>query len=490
VGLLFPGDAGCSSSGYYQHNDDFAPRFGFAYAPDWGPISGGKAEKFVIRGGFGVFFNRTEEELGLQQLTAYPFSLNSQGAATVGGSPSFANPFADIAGGPVAANPFPFTPPTKGSAVNFTQFYPMDFSTVSPNFTDPYAMNFNFNIQRELPGAMTLQVAYVGAQGRHLEIVYEGNPISPTGQAECAADPTCVSNRLFQHYFFPDHAVYAPGNVFAGVGTQGSQGVSSYNSLQIQVQKHLSHGLLFQSAYTWSHSIDDTSGYEGSGAAPGLDRSTNPYDFALSRGDSNFDARNRFVINYDYEVPSLTRWLNNALVRHVLDGWRVGGVTTLQTGFPIILGDSQFRSLSCDAFAYYGCWDTPDVFGSPSIYDPRNATVANTTNGGTTPGSYYYFNPNAFALEPIGTLGNEGRNNFHGPGISNTDLVLAKQFKWTEVRRIELRLEAFNVFNHTQFRLNSAAAPLYFEDINSATFAQTLTAAEGRVVQLGAKIYF
>jgi hypothetical protein len=490
LGLDFPGDPGCSTSGFSQHNDNFAPRFGFAYAPDWGPASGGNAKKLVIRGGFGVYFNRTEEELGLQQLSAVPFSLNSHGAADFGGSPGFANPYADIAGNGSEPEPFPFTPPSKGSTVNFSQFYPMDLNVVNPNFTDPYAMNFNLNIQRELPGAMILQVGYVGAQGRHLEMVYEGNPISPAGAAECAATPACVANRLFQPFFYPDHSTYAPGNVFASVGTQSTLGVSNYNSLQVKLEKRLSHGLRFQAAYTWGHSIDDTSGYEGSGGAPGLDRITNPYNFALSRGDSNFDARNRFVINYEYQVPSLTRFWNNGFVKHVVDGWYVGGITTLQTGFPIILGDSQFRSLTCDAFSYYGCWDTPNAVGFPSIYDPRNTTLVNGTLGGTTPASYYYFNPNAFALEPIGQLGNEGRNNFHGPGINNTDLILSKQLRLDEHRWIELRFEAFNVFNHTQFTTLGNAPGLNFQDINSAIFGQVLNAAPGRLIQLGAKVYF
>ena len=495
VGLDFPGDAGCSASGFYQHNDNFAPRFGFAYAPDWGPISGGKSKKFVVRGGFGVYFNRTESELGLQQLSAYPFSLTSSGAADVGGSPSFANPFADIAGGPGRVNPFPFTPPAKGSSVDFSQFYPLDFNTVNPNFTDPYAMNFNLNIQRELPGAMILQVGYVGAQGRHLEIVYEGNPIPPSAAALCAAVPACVQNRVIQNILYPSHNEFAPGNIFAGVGTQASSGVSNYNSLQVQLQKRLSHGLMFQAAYTWAHSIDDTSGYEGSGGGP-TDRVTNPFNFALSRGDSNFDARNRFVINYDYQLPGLARFWNNGFVKHIVDGWRVGGITTLQTGFPIIVEDSGFTSLQCSAYDYYGCWDTPNAVGFPSIYNPRNTTLVNATQGGTTPASYYYFNPNAFAVAPFGQLGNEGRNNFHGPGINQTDLVLAKQFRWTESRFVELRLEAFNVFNHTQFAFNPPSTGFNTTDIQSATFAQTLTTlgvsgqTVGRVVQLGAKIYF
>ncbi len=107
----------------------------------------------MIRGGFGVYFNKTEEEIGLQQLSAAPFSLASFGSASVGGSPAFANPYLDVAGGPGATNPFPFVPPTKGQAVDFSQFLPLDINVVNPNFTNPYAMNFNLNIQRELPGA-------------------------------------------------------------------------------------------------------------------------------------------------------------------------------------------------------------------------------------------------------------------------------------------------------------------------------------------------
>jgi len=497
VGLLFPGDTGCTLSGYHQHNDNVAPRFGFAYAPDWGQlISGGKAKKFVIRGGFGVYFNRTNSELGLQQLFAPPFAIFSVGAAAVGGSPGFANPYADIAGGPSAPSPYPFAGVAKGSSIDFSQFYPLDLSVTNPNFTDAYAMNYNLNIQRELAGNMILQVGYVGAQGRHLQLVYEGNPISPAGAAACAADPSCVSSRALQHLFYPSHAMYAPGDIFASVGTQGSMGVSSYNSLQVQLQKRLSHGLMFQASYTWAHSIDDTSGYEGSGAASGLGRGIDPFNFALDRGDSNFDARHRFVVNYTYELP-IPKW-NNAFGKYVLDGWRVGGITTLQTGFPIIVGDTGFRSLTCDALEYYTCWDTPSVTGYPGIYDPRNATLVNATKGGTTAKPYYYFNPNAFGLEQIGTIGNEGRNNFHGPGLNETDLVLAKDIRFTEQRRIEVRLEAFNVFNHTQFAFTSPSVGLNFTDINSGNFARTLTTQAsgsppqivGRVVQLGAKIYF
>jgi len=483
LGLLFPGDTGCSLSGYYTRYDHVAPRFGFAYAPNWGG-----SQKFVIRGGFGIYYNRTAAELSTQDLGNAPFSTSSAGIGDIGGNPSFASPFTDIATGQSIPNKFPYTAPAKGSAVDFNALLPLtQENVISPNYTAPYAMNFNLNIQRELPGAMILQVAYVGAQGRHLELTYEGNPISPAGAAACAADPACVADRANQKIDYPSHALLAPGNVFATVGTQATDGVSNYNSLQVRLEKRLSHGITFLAAYTWSHSIDDTSGFEDSGF---YTRNTNPYNFALNRGDSSFDARHRFVVNYTYELPHLTRYWNNAFAKYTLDGWRFSGITTLQTGFPVTVTDTGFRSLTCDANSFYGCWDAPDVVGFPGIYDPRNATLVSTAKSPTNTVARpdYYFNPDAFALEPIGTIGNAGRNNFHGPGINNTDLALSKEVRFSETRSLELRLEAFNAFNHTQFRFSSNI--IAFSDIESSTFGRVTTAAQGRVVQLGAKIYF
>jgi hypothetical protein len=482
VGLVFPGDRGCSTSGYYTHYDNFAPRFGFAYSPDWGQISGGKAQKFVIRGGFGIYFNQVEEETALQNLLSVPFGVSSEGIGDVGGNPSFANPFTDISTGQSIPNKFPFTAPKPGDPnVNFSFFEPIVMNTVSPNFTTPYAMNYNLNIQRELPAAMILQVGYVGAQGRHLEVAYEGNPITLAGQAACAADSTCVANRTLQPYLYPDHTEYVPGNIIASAGTQGTIGVSSYNSLQVSLNKRLTKRLTFTTAYTWSHSIDDGSGYEESSAqASSNPRGFNVYNATLSRGDSAFDAAHRFVASYDYELPHLG-W-KNAFVKYAVNGWRVSGITTLQTGFPFTPFDSTYRSLTCSVFTYYGCADGPNSVGFTGIYGPRNTTLSDTLNG-TGPLPNYYFNPNNFTQQTIGTFGTTGRNSIHGPGINNTDLSLQKEIQFSEVRKIQLRLEAYNVFNHAQFYLPG-------NNIVSPDFGRVTSAASGRLIQLGAKFYF
>jgi hypothetical protein len=483
VGLVFPGDAGCSPSGYYQHYGDIGPRFGVAYALN---------SKTSIRAGFGVYFNRVEEELMLQDLGAPPFSVTSGGIGDVGGSPSFANPFQDIATGQTIANKFPFVPPAAGnSTVNFSFYEPMSLNVINPNFTDPYAMNYNLTLERELPAAMILSVGFVGAQGRHLEMAYEGNPITPAGTAACAADPSCITNRILQQVLYPTHTEYAPGNLIASAGTQSTVGVSHYNSLQVNLNKRFSKGLSFQASYTWSHSIDDTSGFEQSSFGT---RGENPYNFALDRGDSAFDARQRFVINYDYELPHVDRHLQNAAARRVLDGWHIAGITTFQTGFPITVSDSAYRSLTCGiVYSYYNCPDTANALTSVMTLNPRNSSVVNTakTATNTTSLPYYYFNPNAFGQPVYGYIGSAGRNFFHGPGINNTDLVASKRVYIDEKRFFELRLEGFNVFNHTQFSTSSSSGGSGVSgDFNSANFGRILSAAPGRTVQLAGKFYF
>ena len=213
-----------------------------------------------------------------------------------------------------------------------------------------------------------------------------------------------------------------------------------------------------------------------------------PYNFALNRGDSAFDARHRFVVSFDYHIPGVARFWNTWLTRSVIDGWGLSGITTLQTGFPLALTDSAHRSLICSAnWAYYGCPDYPDYTGTNGVqtYNARNSTISNTVTSTTAQPAqpYYWFNPNEFAHSAYGVIGNEGRNNFHGPGIVNTDVNLYKRFKFTEQRAVEIRLEGYNVFNHTQFSSPGT-------NINSTLFGRTTSAAAARTIQLGAKIYF
>lgn len=450
----------------------FGPRFGFAWSPDLGFLSGGPG-KLSIRGGFGIYFNRSEEEMTLQFLADPPFGLGSSAIGDIGGSPAFANPFCDITGSGCIPNKFPFSAPPPGSKVDFSFFEPLDLSVLNPQFRSPYAENFNLTVERELPSNMILSVAYVGAVAHKLTIEYEGNPqINP---AACAANANCVRFRSIQNLLFPNNFQY-PGDVFGSLGTIASAGNSHYHSLQARLDKHFSNGLQFLASYTWSHSIDDGSGFENSGFGGARGPGVNPFNFRGNYGDSSYDARQRFVFSYTYSLPSIRKlgafsWLPSRLA----DGWRITGITTLQSGFPVNPRDSSRNSLTCTVFTFYGCADRPNVVGAISILDPRSSSINNL--------DHYAFAPSGFAAAGLGNIGNAGRGVIHGPGLNQFDFALFKDTKISETTRIELRFEFFNLFNHTQF-----GAPN--NNFNDPNFGRVTSAADPRLVQLGAKVYF
>jgi hypothetical protein len=484
-GLLFPGDKGISTSTYSNKWTHFGPRLGFAWSPD-------KDRKWSVRAGFGIYYNQIEEEVTLQNLQSPPFSLTDFGISDQGGVPNFATPYSgyfpqrDANGNIIGvttnsiANKFPFTPPKPGSKdVDFTFFEPMVLKVFDPNFTTSSAYNYNFTIQRELPSATILSVGYVGHMGRHLS---ERHDINPAGQAPgvnpvCAADPNCSFFNLGSTH--PETFPYDP-SVFGGVGEQATDTNSNYNSLQISATKKTTHGLDFQASYTWSHSLDTISSVENVGGGGAL----NPFNFHDNYGDSAYDARHRFVISYSYAIPSIRHYDTfRAVPSRLVEGWRFAGTTTFQTGFPLSLTDTSENSLVCWFYNSYGCPDRPNVAGPVKISDPRNTNLVNATHGGTTTRSNYYFDPNSFAPETRGVLGNAGRNYFHGPGINNWTFGLYKDTRITESTKLELRFEFFNIFNHTQFTSVGT-------DINSSFFGRATAALDPRIIQLAAKLYF
>jgi hypothetical protein len=338
-------------------------------------------------------------------------------------------------------------------------------------------------VERELPAKTILTVGYVGSTARKLITSIEGNPITQAGHDACVADPTCNENGggfLFQHQLYPDHSVY-PGDIFGSLGTEGTRANSWYHSLQITANKAMTHGISFFATYTWSHSIDEASSYEDL-AFTGL-RGNNPIA-SLDKGDSAFDARHRVALTYTYQFP---KFHHNGFVDRLANGWRISGITTYQTGFPVTIGDSGFTSFFCDAFEYYSCWDRPDQVAPLKLVDPRKVQDFGAGS------AHYWFDPNSFAPAAFGTFGNLGRNTFHGPGLSNTDAILAKDTRITERVGLELRFEFFNVFNHTQFLLpDNVAGSGGQQDVQNlgSIFGQVRSARDPRIIQLGAKLTF
>lgn len=472
-GLVFPGDPGVTSSGYRTHLNNFAPRIGFA----WSPAAG-----WSVRTGWGMYYDNSAEEMVLESLTAPPFSLQDAGAtdAPLFGSPAFATPFSTVNSVPVCIyacgtaqqydqpagsipQKYPFTPPAPGSPVNFTFFEPFTLNVTTPNFNTPYVMNYNLTVQKQIGPSMVGTISYVGSQGRRLEAVYEGNPVN---SSVCLATSGC--NEFNVYLAAPNAGAVKPLNVFGSVGTECTCATSNYNALQISVRKGTSHGLVFTAAYTYGHSLDNSSSLFETGAL-------NPFNSQYTYGNSVFDARQRFVVTYLYRLPSIRRFAAlHFLPKVVTNGWEISGVTTFQTGFPVMLTQSLANSLQCNqSFSLYGCYDRPQVVSAPKIFgNPR-----------TSP-KHEYFTPGSYAPEPLGVLGNAGRDPFHGPGIDNWDMSIWKDTPIAEGATFRLRMDMFNTFNHAQF-----ANPV--SDVSNPRFGQILTTRDnGRILQISGEISF
>jgi Carboxypeptidase regulatory-like domain len=511
-GLLYPGDPGCNNQdGATAKYDHLAPRIGFDWSPDsplgaWSWLTGPQGEhKLAVRIGAGLYFNRDSEEEQLQNLEDPPFGTSSEGARDVGGSPSFANPYADVAGRAAMSetNKFPYTFPTPGQAIDFSPFPPYDLSGISPNYDVPYVYNFNLNIERQLPGNQVLTVGYVGSLGRHLVRAYEADKelVADHTAAVAACNSMTASDcltmasdlSLNEPQWFTDSS----GN-FLSVGRVYTDGTSNYNSLQVKLNKQMTHGLYYIIAYTYSHALDNGSGFESSGFGNSNDLvGTNwvPGFQQLSYGNSEFDARHVFRAAYGYVVPVFSSWKQHYLVNEALGGWHITGITTLQSGNPVSIGETGLnRSLWCNdaTFSFYNCPDNP------------NTSTFNISHMNPRGPNNLWFDPTVFSQEPLGTFGNVKRNFFSGPGFNYTDMELFKNFPLGHAdtpRYIELRLEAYNVFNHPNF----AGPDGNLSDglpSQGGTFGQITSVVEpvldggagdpqpGRAVQLGGKIYF
>jgi Carboxypeptidase regulatory-like domain len=524
-GLTFKGDPGCNEAGGpTTHWDRLGPRVGIAWSPSSGPsalVGANGAHSFSIRAGFGLYYNRDQEEQSLQNLLDPPSLLENTGAAeaicTTGPFagfpcvPGFANPFQDVAGNGGIADPFPFTTPAPGSALNWVGegYYYLTLNAFATTYIPPYTYNFNVNIQRELGSHYRAQIGYVGSLSHRLPTWNEGDPITAAGHASCLANPTCAGNPGSVHLYFPQYTAQpalAPGSGgypwYASVGQQNSEGASNYNSFQASLLKAMDHGLQFSLAYTYSHALDDGSGYEsttGSGSSAygnyGRARTYVPGFEQLNYGSSDFDARQRLAATYVYSVPVAGFLRNNLIMREALAGWGLSGVTALQTGFPVGISTGADQSLWCDGGSKFQCLDNPNT--SNFNIARYNARKIQAPSAGVQAGNSgnYYFNTAPFSEEAIGTFGNTGRNFFRGPGFNYTNLSVTKNFPFSadNSRFVQLRLEGYNVFNHTNFGAPSGI-------LSSPTFGQVTSVIEGaegngdpspgRAVQLAGKIYF
>jgi hypothetical protein len=433
---------------YQNDYSNIEPRVGFS----WDPWSEGKT---AIRGGFGIFHDRVFGNLFGNARGNPPFEQDWS-----------TNPF-DTINNAFGSGAVPVIVPTTTPSTTIPEFdgtvgglAPVLFDT---HFRNPSSNNWNFGIQRELPGNITLDLGYIGSKGTHVFRLVDGNPPDPNLVNQLVtfcSDPnnsflnffgnpgSCTPNSVsglnlyegFQSNFTPLPFNAVAHNALIQPSYNRSVANSIYNGLQVKATRRLTHGLQLQGSYTYAHTIDDSPDpidpAQGARTFP-----RNSRNLAQDRGNSDNDIRHIAVISYVWEVPlgKGKGYLNTGVAGRIFEGIQFSGVTTAQTGHPFeIRGrtDSQRTGISS--------WG--DLVGDP--YAP-GANDDPAINGGE---KVIFSNPAAFQNPPItGRAGSIGRNQFFGPGFVNFDLVFSKNIKFTERFNAQLRFEGYNIFNHPNF---------------------------------------
>jgi len=420
-GMLYGGEQGIPMPGTESDLDNFAPRIGIAWSP---------APKTSVRAGYGIFYdsNLMSAITNVFQNVA-PYGTRIDLRPTPG-------PFDD----PYAGNnpfPMPFPPPKD---IAFPEAG-LSMASYPEKFQAPYLQSWNLTIEHQLFPNTLVRAAYAGSKGTHLlqGLNINGGVYIP---GESSWD-NLIDRRPYPSY--------------SDIWIVDSTGNSSYNALQLSLDKRLAADFGILAHYTWSKSID-----YGSGGGTLWPDYSNPFDLRHSRGLSDFQISHRFVASWLWNLPRLDS--DSAAVRTVLHGWALNGAVTLQSGMPFSVFAGTGNSLTGVGT------DRADIVGDP------------TRPAGVDP-VRQWFNTDAFVENAEGTFGNSGRNILWGPGYANVDMAISKDFAVWRESIVQFRFEAFNLFNRTNLKLPSS-------NLTSGTYGRITSAFDPRILQFGLKFRF
>jgi hypothetical protein len=302
---------------------------------------------------------------------------------------------------------------------------------IQRDLATPNVQHWNANVQQQLGRNRVLEIGYVASKGTKLISPRDINQPLPT----------------------PGQFYLRPNPRFDDITLLESRGSSIFHSLQAKFQQRLTAGLAVLATYTWGKSIDDVSGFFSSTGDPNLPQDS--YNTRAERGLSNFDIRHRATFSYSYNLP----W-----------GFQTHGFLAFQTGrpFTVALLPDLDNSNTGRSVLGFGANDRPNVTRDPKLDNPTEQR---------------WFDTSAFVIPPRGTFGNAGRNIVYGPGFSTVNLSLFNNIHLTERTTLQLRAEAFNLFNRTNYNLPD-------NYVGSPSFGAILSAGNPRRLQLGVKLLF
>jgi carboxypeptidase family protein len=422
-GIGIPGQDGVPKGLVNNHWAAFGPRLGFAY-----DLTG--AGKTVIRGGLGIMYERIQGNDMYNAGPNIPFSLqvNLNGV-------EMTNPSLALSSGTAATQP-----------INAASITGLDVS----DYKLPVSYQWSVGVQHALGTKSVLTASYVGNQGRHQ------NDYRNINLPNESYLPNLINNAPYQT---------APGLPYPGFNSiilSENEANTHYNSLQVDLNSQLGHGLTLRAFYTLSRAVDPTTAGSGGGD---LGNVSNPYaGWQYDEGPSGYDRTNVAVVDFIYDIP-LFRHAESRLLKSTVGGWQVSGIVTMESGLPINIGISGGQ----------GANGVPNGVNRPDL--TGTLTTPHLVNE--------WFDPSAFSLPALGAWGTLPHNDLRGPGRDNWNVSLFKSFTLSESRgsRLELRLETFNTWNHTQFNAVDS-------NLGDSRFGQVTSAFDPRILQLGGKIYF
>jgi len=524
AGVCGPGGFTTASTlGKGDHNN-FGPRVGFA----WDVFGDAKTS---LRGGFGVAYEGTlYNPLSNSRWNLPYYSFNSA-TNSLGGDVNTViyGPYTGTCATGGTCTPDPLATPTfTGPATNPNQGVGAQavgnltgWDASNPNLAtltgivypegikDPYVYNYFLGVQREIMPKLIVEANYVGTTAHKLFRAENVNRI-PGGRLP---EGSCVIDNLGRQLCsqIQSPTLTSPGNAFGRLNPNfGTLRVwenvvnSNYNALQLSLKKQATHGITFNLNYTWSHAIDEGSTWHsgatssnGPGAGEGY--TTDPTAPGLDRGNSIFDIRHRLVANYVWQLP----WYQSqqGVIGHILGGWQYNGIISWQSGAHWEPWDGRQRTLNtapdgsgatCVAsdVAAGNCFNIGGDYNLDGQKNDRpNSTVTNFTPSSAQWADGWANAGTLFSTPCLGCVGNLGRNTFVGPSFVSWETNLFKNIRVTERVNLQLRAEAFNVLNHTNFLLPGAFGATN-NQINRPSFGQAGGTFNPRQMQFGVKVQF
>jgi Carboxypeptidase regulatory-like domain len=436
VGMVFIGDPGIPAGLMPSNYNVLEPRIGIVYQPRSMPNT-------AFRAGFGTFVAPMQYSEYSPFGDVPPFDPTYTLNATPANPISFDNPWTGFAatGG---KSPFPPFASASAQPPKDSQFLtPVTIpGTFSRNFKLGATQSWNASIEQQFRGDIAMHLAYVGSQSYHQSTPLDLNP-----------------------GIYADQGARSTYPQMGPILEMMTAGTASYHSLQASLNKHLSHGLQFQSSFTWSKGID-LSSIPSLAWTGGI---ADPFDLNHNRGISNLNFPLISITSFIYQTPGLKS--SGMLTKNIFGSWQLSTIWTLQSGQPfgIVGGDGNNNSGALQ----YG--DRADLTGQP--YNVRQGSKVQWIN--------QYFNPAAFQANAPGTFGNSPRNLFQAPGTNTADVGIDKDWQIQEKYDIQFRWEMFNAFNRPSFGIPN-------NDPSSSNFGQitNIGVTPPRVMQGALKFSF